>query len=155
MYAKGANSRPSCASRANTGTKLMVIISSDRNSAGPTSLLALPINCQCAAPRGSWPCSWRYCSSCLWAFSTITIAASTNAPIAIAMPPKLIILALIPSQRITAKLINTASGRVITATKVERKCSKNNKVISPTKAISSSNFCRRLSTARSIKAERS
>ena len=38
VYASGANIRPSCASKMNTGKKLTVIINKLKNNAGPTSL---------------------------------------------------------------------------------------------------------------------
>ena len=40
---------------------------------------------------------------CLWAFSIMMIAASTIAPMAMAMPPSDMMLALMPCQRMTMK----------------------------------------------------
>ena len=77
--------------------KLSVMISSEKNSAGPTSTAASPTTRHCASPFRSSPgCSWRQASMCLCAFSIITTAASTIAPIAMAMPPSDITLALTP-----------------------------------------------------------
>src|SRR6184192_3105039 len=69
-----------------------------KNNAGPTCRAAA----MTAGPRGS-PGGSR--SICLCAFSTMTIAASTIAPSAIAIPPKLMMLEPTPSGRIRAKAI--------------------------------------------------
>ena len=106
--------RPSCASKINTGIKLTVIMSKLKNNAGPTSVADLVTICQ------------RFClvsgvfSMCLCMFSIITIAPSVIAPIAIAIPPKDIILAFTPCQYITIKAINIPIGKVIIATSDER-----------------------------------
>ena len=57
-------------------------------------------------------------------FSIMTIAASTIAPIAIAIPPRLMMLAPTPIERITRNEIRMPSGSVTMATRAERKWSK-------------------------------
>ena len=57
---------------------------------------------------------------CLCAFSIITIAASTMAPIAMAIPPKLIIFEFIPSACIKMNAINTPIGNIRIATSALR-----------------------------------
>ena len=90
MNASGENIRPSCASSANTGTNDSVITSSEKNSAGPTSTAASVIRRQRSSPSTTRP------SSFLCAFSIITTAASTIAPIAMAIPPSDMMLAFTP-----------------------------------------------------------
>ena len=75
----------------------IVMMSRLRNSAGPTSAAASVMTRQRASPvSSSSGLSWFQRSRCLWAFSIITTAASTIAPIAIAMPPSDMMLALTP-----------------------------------------------------------
>ena len=97
MNASGANSLPSCASSANTGTNEMVTISSDENSAGPTSTAASVITFQRASPPSVSPgCASCQRSSLRCAFSTITTAPSTISPMAMAMPPSDTMFAVMP-----------------------------------------------------------
>ena len=60
----------------------------------------------------------------LWAFSTMTILASTIAPIAMAMPPRLMMLELMPSKCIGINASATAIGSTIIGTSELPKCSK-------------------------------
>ncbi len=62
-----------------------------KNKAGPTSMAA-----SISTSLRGLPGVAR--SRCLWAFSIITIAASTMAPMAMAMPPRLMMLELKPSR---------------------------------------------------------
>ena len=62
---------------------------------------------------------------CLWPFSTITMAPSTIVPMVIAMPPKDMILAFSPWNRITINAMRIPSGKVMIATKAERTCNRN------------------------------
>ncbi len=57
---------------------------------------------------------------CLCAFSIITIAASTIAPIAIAMPPRLMMFEPRPSERMAMKANRMPSGSVMIATSALR-----------------------------------
>ena len=140
-YASGWNSLPSWASSVNTGRNDTVMISRLKNSAGPTSLHAATIS------------GWRGASAparsiCLCAFSTITIAASTMAPMAIAIPDRLMILEFSPNQRMARNAISTAIGNMRMATSALRTWSRNNTQTSATIAISSTRVRFRVSMAR-------
>ncbi len=106
-------------------------------------------------PSTSAACACFHASSFLCAFSIMTIAASTIAPIAIAIPPSDMMFAFTPCARITMNAASTPSGSDTTATSDERRCSRNATHTSATTANSSSSLPRRWSTARSISAERS
>ncbi|MNP68980.1 hypothetical protein D3C76_1650110 [compost metagenome] len=97
MKAKGPNNRPSWASRVKTGMNDRVMISRQKNNAGPTSAAASVITYQRCSPVSSSP-GWVACQASifLWAFSIITTAASTMAPTAMAIPPRDMMLALMP-----------------------------------------------------------
>ena len=163
MNASGLNIRPSCASSANTGTNDSVMIRRLKNSAGPTSTEASTTSFQRSAAVGSGGrapsagagCACRQVSSFLCAFSTITIAASTIAPTAMAMPPSDMMSALTPCARITMNAPSTPSGSDTTATSAERRCSRKARQTSATTANSSTSLSVRCATARSISAERS
>ncbi len=89
------------------------MISSEKNSAGPTSLPASMIACARAFAPAS-PAGKR--SRCLCAFSIITMAASIIAPIAMAMPPRLMMLELMPSACMQMNAISTPIGSMMIAT---------------------------------------
>ncbi len=125
------------------------------NRAGPTSAAERAINCQRSSPWGSRPCSSRQCSRCLCAFSIITTAASTIAPMAMAMPPNDSKLAEIPWACITMKAARIPKGRVMTATNAERRCHRNSRHTSATTRNSSPSLWVRLRTASWISSERS
>ncbi len=140
--------RPSCASSVNTGRNEMVMMSRLKNSAGPTSRHAAMM-----ASRREPP-GFR-CSRCLCAFSIITIAASTIAPIAIAMPPRLMMLELRPSACIAMNAISTPMGSMTIATRALLTCSRNTMQTSATMMLSSISVRFRVSMARWIRSERS
>ena len=54
----------------------------------------------------------------------MTMAASTMAPMAMAMPPRLMMLEPMPSACMAMKAISTPTGRVTMATSAERTCSR-------------------------------
>ena len=85
------------------------MISSEKKSAGPTSRAD-------STTRSRWLRSGSR-SRCLCRFSTITTEASTITPMAMAMPPRLMMLALMPSHRMPMNAISTPTGRVKIATK--------------------------------------
>ncbi|MGY4348938.1 hypothetical protein ACVWXM_005405 [Bradyrhizobium sp. GM7.3] len=117
VNASGLNSRPSCDSSVKIGMNDTVMISRLKNNAGPTSAAA--------AMRTSildLPGSAR--SRCLWAFSIMTMAASTMAPIAIAMPPRLMMLEPRPNSFMAPKAIKTPTGSIRMATSALRTCSR-------------------------------
>ena len=120
--------RPSCASSANTGKKLMVMMSREKKIAGPTSMLASVMIRQrflsVSASR----------SMCLWTFSIITMAPSTMAPMAMAMPPSDMMLAFIPCRCMTIKAARMAMGKVMTTTSDERRWNRKTKITMTTTA---------------------
>ena len=80
-------------------------------------------------------------SRCLWAFSIMTMAASTMAPIAIAMPPRLMMLEPMPSSFIAANAISTPTGNIRIATSALRTWSRNTMQTSATTRLSSNSVC--------------
>ena len=130
------------------GRKDTVITRSEKNSEGPTSLAASRIR----GPRGA---SGGACSMCLWAFSIMITAASTITPMARAMPPRLMMLALMPASYMMPREISTPRGRVTMATRELRKWSRKMTQTRATTIISSMSLWVRFSTARLIRLERS
>ncbi len=128
---------------------------SEKKRAGPTSTEASLTSVQRSALPGALPCRDSNASMCLCTFSTMTMAASTIAPMAIAMPPSDMMLALTPCQCITTKAARTPIGKATTATSADRKWNRKIAQTSATTRNSSISLERRLSTARSIKSERS
>ena len=88
------------------------MMSNEMKSEGPTSCADSITSVQWSLPDFS--ASLR--SMCLWRFSTITIAASIIAPMAMAMPPRLMMLALSPRVRMARSAISTPIGSVTMAT---------------------------------------
>ncbi|EWS62753.1 hypothetical protein Y695_04016 [Hydrogenophaga sp. T4] len=102
--------------------KLRVMISSEKNRAGPTSAAASPMTRQRGSPSSVSPgCSCAQRSRCLCAFSIITTAASTMAPMAMAMPPSDMMLAFTPCCCITMKAARMPSGNETMATRALRR----------------------------------
>jgi hypothetical protein len=128
-----------------------VTIRSEKKSAGPTSVAASPITSQCRSRLRFGPAR----SRCLWAFSIITIAASTMVPIAIAIPPKDMMLALMPCPFMMINAINTPKGSETMATKAERRWNRKTRHTKATTMNSWSSLLLRLSTAARISSERS
>ncbi len=128
------------------------MISSEKNSAGPTSLQAAII-ASMRSRRGCGPPAIR--SRCLWAFSIITMAASIIAPMAMAMPPRLIRLEFMPSRRMAMKAISTPTGSIRMATSALRTCIRKTTHTSATMSDSSTKVHVRVSIARWISSERS
>ena len=112
VQASGLKSRPSCASSAKTGRKDSVMMSSETKSAGPTSF----DESTTSSHRVRVPPSRSFRSMCLWRFSTITMAASIIAPMAMAIPPRLMMLALSPSTCIARRAMRIPIGSVRIAT---------------------------------------
>ena len=90
VQASGLNSSPSCASSAKIGRNDTVMMRSEKNSEGPTSHAA-SISTSARGLSGGAR------SKCLCAFSIMTIAASIIAPMAIAIPPRLMMFDEMPS----------------------------------------------------------
>ena len=132
-----------------------VIISREKNNAGPTSFEASNTARQRSSRLSNEPLSRSAYSRCLCVFSIITMAPSTIAPIVIAIPPRDIILALSPWIFITINAIKIPIGKVTIATNADLACNKNKIQTRLTTMNSSSNFSVRLSTALSIRSPRS
>ena len=94
-------------------------------------------------------------SRCLWAFSIMMIAASTIAPIAMAMPPSDMMFELRPCPYMIEMEASTAIGRMTIATSALRRCIRNSRQIRATTMLSSMSFVSSVRTARSIRAVRS
>ena len=118
VQARGLKRRPSVPSRVKTGRKARVMTSSEKKMGRPTSCSAETTTALRVPGRPA--CS--QASSRLWTFSTTMIAASTMAPMAMAMPPSDMMLAPSPIQRIGMKASNTATGSMRTGTSVLRTC---------------------------------
>ena len=111
-----------------------------KNSAGPTSLAASIRISKRGLSGGAR-------SRCLCAFSIITIAASTMAPIAMAIPPRLMMFEPIPNAFMAAKAISTQTGSIRMATSALRTCNRKTKQTSATTMLSSSSVRRNVSMA--------
>ena len=94
-------------------------------------------------------------SSRLWAFSIITMAASTIAPMAIAMPPRLMMFEPMPSDAMAMKAIKIPTGNVRIATRALRACIRNRKQTKATIRLSSNSVLFSVPMARSMSRERS
>ena len=94
-------------------------------------------------------------SMCLCKFSINTTAPSIMAPIAMAIPASDMMLAFIPCQFMMMKAVRMPIGRLIIATSAERRWNRKSTHTNATMASSSSRPRNRLSTAFSIKPERS
>ena len=155
VNASGLNSRPSWASSENTGMKLTVMTSKEKKSGRPTLFAASMMTCTRSAGVGSRPLSSRKCSRFLWAFSTMMMAASTMAPMAMAMPPKDMIFEVRPSRYIGTKERMIAIGRVMMATSPERMCQRKTRQTNATTMLSSISFSRNVAIERLIRSLRS
>ena len=116
VNAKGVKSLPSCPVKAKIGKNETTTRTNAKNIGRPTCFADfIMISTLSSFEIFSFPCKY------LWAFSTITIVASTIAPIAIAIPPKLIIFEPIPKAFISKKLISTVIGKVMMIIKADLK----------------------------------
>jgi hypothetical protein len=125
----------------NTGRKETVMTRRLKKSAGPTSLQAVIMASKREAPGRSR-------SRCLCAFSIITMAASTIAPMAMAMPPRLMMFEFIPSACMAMKAVNTPAGSMTIATRALRTCVRNSTHTKATMRLSSISVRVRVSMAR-------
>lgn len=90
----GTSIRPSMPLRKNRGTKLTMIINVELRMGIRTSREAL--NTTSRTGRRSPAGSIRFWRKCFHTFSTSTMASSTSEPMAIAIPPRLMVLMLSP-----------------------------------------------------------
>ena len=108
VKAKGENNLPSCPVKAKIGKNETTTKSKAKKIGRPTCFADfIMIFIRSSLLMFSLPC--RY----LWAFSTITIVASTIAPIAMAIPPRLIIFEPIEKNFIQRKVNSTVIGNVM------------------------------------------
>ena len=119
-----------------------------KNSAGPTSAAA-----SISTSRRGFPGGAR--SRCLCAASIITIAASTMAPTAMAMPPRLMMVEPMPISFMAKNAISTPTGSIRIATSALRTCNRNTTVTRATTTLSSTSVCLSVSIASLIRPERS
>ncbi len=155
VKASGLKRRPDCSPRTKIGRKLTTMTSSAKNRLGPTSFAASPMTSK--RGRGDSPPAtrWRSNSRNLWAFSTMMIELSTMTPMEIAMPPSDMMLALIPTRFMIVRVARTPVGRTKAATSALRACSRKRMQTTATTRTSSVSVWRRVSTARSMRSERS
>jgi len=113
VKASGLKSLPSWASKVKTGRNETVMTSSEKKSGFPISFAAATTTRRRSASGD--------CSSRLWAFSTITTAASTITPMAMAMPPRDMMLEVRPRYNIGMKAMIMAAGSITMATSELRK----------------------------------
>ena len=121
--------------------------SSEKKSGRPTLRAAAMMTSTRSAPAGSRPCSSRKWSSCLCAFSTMMIAASTIAPMAMAIPPSDMMFEVRPSARIGMNESRIAIGSVMIATSAERTCQRKTRQTKATTMLSSMSFSRSVAMA--------
>ena len=88
-------------------------------------------------------------------FSTMTMAASIMAPMAMAIPPRLMMSAPTPRSRMAMKAMRMPRGRVTMATSALRACQRKRRVTSATTSDSSRSLTLRVSMARWIRSLRS
>ena len=174
VKASGRNIRPSTCSSVNTGRKLTVTMRSEKNRLGPTSLAAWmmadcrvsiggspslsatsfpPFSLSPILPFSLSPIPSR--SKCLCAFSTMTRLASTMTPMAMAIPPSDMMLALMPSSFMMRSEARMPTGTVTRATKALRTWRRKTITMRATTSSSSQICVVSVPTARLMRAERS
>ena len=102
----------------------------------------------------AWPVRLRS-SSFLCVCSTTTMAASTSSPIAMAMPPSDMMLAVMPSIRNGMNDTSTATGMVMTGISALGTCHRNSSTMKTTVRMTSMSVSDTLLTARRIRSDRS
>ena len=143
------------------GRKLTTMVKRAKKRLGPTSLAASAMisvrgRGMAGRPAASSACSRSSSRSrCLCEFSTMTMDESTITPMAIAMPPRLITFALMPTRCMMRMLDNTPVGTTNTATSSLRACRRNRMHTSATTVISSSSVSLSVAIDRSMRSLRS
>jgi hypothetical protein len=151
VYASGLKRRPSVSSRAKIGRNETVITSNAKKTEGPTSCIARTTT----RTRSSLRPDCSQSSRRLWTFSIRMIEASTIAPIATAMPPRDMMLAVMPWATIGTKASTTPIGIVRIGTSALRAWSRKPKITSETISISSISVRCSVSIEASMSCERS
>ncbi len=131
VKASGRKSRPACPVSVKTGRKLTAMMSSEKKMAGVTSRAASARSLCRSAPGGAD-------SSRLWEASIMTISASTVAPMAMAIPPRLMMVAGMSSRYIGMKARATAMGSESMGSSADRTWSRKMRITAATVSISSS-----------------
>ena len=151
VKASGRNRRPSWASRAKIGRKETAMTSSEKKLGPPTSLTAVTTTSRNDPGR---PAACQ-CSSFLWVCSTTTMAASTMAPMATAIPPSDMMFAVSPMARMGMNDSTTAMGMVKIGMMALGMCQRNTRMTRLTMRSSSQRVCVSVWMARVIRVERS
>ena len=154
VQASGEKSRPSCPLSAKMGKNEITTSISAKKIGFPTCL-AETIIISLLSCGVIFPFLAITLWICLCAFSTITIAASTIAPIAIAIPPSDIIFDPSPKSFMSKNVNATVTGRMIIIISALRIWSRKSATISMTIILSSINVCFRVPIALSIRELRS
>ena len=150
VNATGANSLPSSPCSVSSGMKVRQMIRMPAATGVATSRAAA--NTRCSRGRCAPGASG---ASRLTAFSTTTTAASTSMPMAMASPPRLIRLALMPVMRISRKVDSAANGSISATTSAARRSPRNSSSRITTSTVASSSACSTVLTARVISVLRS
>ncbi len=151
VKASGLNSRPSSASSASTGRNDTPITSSVKKLVPATWLIAFWTSGFGSPGRPAASHS----SSFLWVCSTTTMAASPRAPMAMAMPPSDMMLAVRPMPSKGTKEISTASGMVTIGMIALGTCHRNSRITKHRVRMTSMIVRFRLSTERWMRSARS
>ena len=133
VKASGRNSAPSCPSKEKIGKKLTTTISRAKKMGRPTCLEEAAIS-----SRRSLAGTLVLPPSFLWTFSSITTHASIIAPMAIAMPPRLMMFDSIPKSFMAKKVRPMVSGKTISTTRELGTWSKKRATTTNTTTLSSS-----------------
>ncbi len=147
VKATGANILPSKPSKVRSGKKTKMIITIPEATGVATS-------CAAWAIRSTTVRCLPACANWVSTFSTTTTAASTNMPIAMERPPKLIRFALRPKRRIKIKVAKADSGNIKATTLAARALPKKARSKITTNTMASNKACATVLIARSTKSLR-
>ncbi len=150
VNASGRNRRPAWPVSVKTGRNATAMISSEKKIAGVTSLAASASSACRSAPLAFGACSSRLCAA-----SIITISASTVAPIAMAMPPRLMMVDGMSSSAMGMNDSATLIGSDRIGSSELRMCNRNRMITRLTVIPSSISACFSVSIERPMRAERS
>ena len=137
----GMSRRPSMPDRKNSGMKLAMMMSDELRMGRRTSAEAryTTLTAGSRSPSGRA----RFCLSRLYTFSTSTMASSTSEPMAMAMPPRLMVLTVYPIRWSMSTAMMMLMGRAVTEMRVVRRfIRKKNSTTITNSAPSSSASCR-------------
>ena len=155
VKASGEKSSPSCPSSAKIGKNETTMSARAKKIGLPTSWEDFTMMSILSMSVGSLEFCASNLLSDLWAFSIMTMLASTMAPMAMAMPPRLIMFEPIPKSFMSKNVNPTVSGKTITTMRDERKCMRKRPIIATTIRLSSMSVLFSVSTALSMSPERS